>query len=142
MCIYIKQGIVFEKMFVLDHCDVDLEMIGIKIKLPFTRDMFVLNAYQVQPPSGNLDRFIKETQSTITLSRNNRVSELFIGGDINVDMLHPNSINAKKIKKFIKINQFKQLVQKVTRSESNTCLDLIFTDCDISKEHGTHIINT
>ena len=56
LCIYIKQGIIFEKMFVLDHCDVDLEMIGIKIKLPFTRDMFVLNAYR--PPSGNLDRYV------------------------------------------------------------------------------------
>ena len=56
-------------------------------------------------------------------------------------MLHPNSVNTKKIQKFIKINQVKQLIQKVTRPDSNTCLDLIFTDCDIIMEKGTYDIN-
>ena len=139
LCTYVKQGIVFDNMTITQQCDVDLEMIGIKIKLPFTRDIFVLNVYR--PPSGNLNSFIKSTQAAIIALRNNRENDIFIGGDINVDMLHSNSVNAKKIQKFIKTNQVKQLIQKITRPDSNTCLDIILTDCDFIKDCGIENIN-
>ena len=75
-----------------------------------------------------------------TLRDNNR-NELFIGGDINVDLLRPNTVNSKYFLKFIKINQLRQLINKFTRPDSNACLDLIMTDCDMMKEYGTLPIN-
>ena len=45
LCIYIKQ---------------DIEMIGIKVMSPFTRDIYVFNTYR--PPAGNVDTFIKNVQ--------------------------------------------------------------------------------
>ena len=87
--------------------------------------MYVLNVYR--PPRGNVDNFTKIQQAAIaTIRIYGNDSEVFLGGDINVDMLHPNSTNAKKIQKFMKICQVKQLIQKVTRPDSNSCLDLIF----------------
>ena len=44
---------------------------------------------------------------------------------MNVDMLRTNSLPSKKIAKFVKINQFKQLINTITRPDSNTCLDLV-----------------
>ena len=71
----------------------------------------------------------------------NRDSDIFIGGDINVDMLQSNSTNAKRIQKLIRINQLKQLIHTTTRLDSNTCLELIITDCDIVKQSGIENIN-
>ena len=56
---------------------------------------------------------------------------------MNVDMLRTNSLPSKKIAKFVKINQFKQLINTITRPDSNTCLDLVITNCDIILESGT-----
>ena len=123
----------------LQHCDVDIEMIGIKIKIPFTRDIYILNIYR--PPSGNIENFIKKNQTAIITIRSNGRNEILLGGDINVDMLRTNSINAKKIQKFTRIAQMKQLIQKITRPDSSTCLDLIFTDSDIIKEFGIQNLN-
>ena len=60
---------------------------------------------------------------------------------MNIDALRPNSIDSRKLSKFLKLNQLKQLIKTVTRPESNTCLDLIFTDSDIVKSQGTYDIN-
>ena len=100
-----KHGVIFEKFADLCQCDADIEMLVIKLELSFTRDIYVKNVNR--PPSGNVDRFVKAIQNCITLVRNNRDSDIFIGGDINVDMLHPNSTNAKRIQKLIRINQLK-----------------------------------
>ena len=60
---------------------------------------------------------------------------------MNIDQLRPNSVNTRKLQKFIEITQFKQLIHTITRPDSNTCLDLVITHCDIIKNYGTYDIN-
>ena len=139
LCTFVKQGIIFENLTDLHHCDVNIEMNIIKLKLPFTRDIFVVNTYR--PPAGDVDMFIRTLQKNIENIRDNSNIEIFIGGDMNIDLLRPNTINSRKFLKFIKINQFKQLIKTITRPDSNTCLDLMITNCDIIKEQGTCNIN-
>ena len=57
LCTYLKFAIIFEVITNLQYCDIDIEMLVIKVKLPFTRDIYVLNVYR--PPSGNLENCIK-----------------------------------------------------------------------------------
>ena len=47
----------------------------------------------------------------------------------------------KKLSKYCKINQFKQLINSITRPDSNTCIDLILTNSETVKESGTLDIN-
>ena len=41
----------------------------------------------------------------------------------------------------MKTNQLKQIVENITRPDSNTCIDLILTNYDIVKESGIVDIN-
>ena len=43
----------------------------------------------------------------------------------------------KKLTKFAKTNQLRQFIDVLTRPDSNTCIDLILSNCDIVKESGT-----
>ena len=71
----------------------------------------------------------------------NQKCDIFIGGDLNVDMKHMNSQDSKKLNNFLKLSQLKQKIDKVTRPDSNAMLDLIITNCDIVKECSTLDIN-
>ena len=139
ICTYVKQGIIFEEKDTLLNSNVNIEMSVTRIKIPFTRDIYLLNVYR--PPNGDVDIFISTLQNTILYIRRNKTNEMYIGGDMNIDMLRPNTINARKLTKFAKLNQFKQLINSITRPDSNACLDLIFTDSDIIKEQGNYSIN-
>ena len=139
ICTYVKQGIIFEEHATLSCSNTDIEVIVIKLKLPFTRDIYVINVYR--PPAGDVDVYIETLRGIIQDIRRSKNNEIFIGGDMNIDILRPNSINFRKLSKFIKLNQFKQLISTITRPDSNTCLDLILTDSDIIKSQGTYNIN-
>ena len=49
ICTYVKQGIIFEKNTVLSCSNNNIEMCVIRLKLPFTRDIYVINIYR--PPA-------------------------------------------------------------------------------------------
>ena len=114
-------------------------MYVIRLKLPFTKDIFIINVYR--PPSGDCDIFFKTLQQCITTIRNNRECDIFIGGDYNINFLKKNSLPMKKLSKFCKTNQLRQLIDIITRPDSNTCIDLILTNSMIIKECGTLDIN-
>ena len=97
ICTYIRQGIVFEEYTLLSCSNKDIEMLIIKLKLPFTRDIYMINVYT--PPNGDIDVFIQTLQNAVIDIRRNTLNEIFIGGDLNIDILRPNSINSKKLKK-------------------------------------------
>ena len=139
ICTYVKQGIIFEEYNASSCLNDNIEMSVIRLKIPFTRDIYVFNLYR--PPNGDVDEFINTLQNAILDIRRNKNNEIYFGGDMNIDMLRPNSINSRKLAKFIKLNQLKQLINTITRPDSNTCLDLILTDSDIIKEQGAYSIN-
>ena len=68
LCTYVKQGIVYESLIELHYCVLHIEMSVIKVKLPFTRDIFVVNTYQ--PPAVDVDMFMKTLQQKIEFLRN------------------------------------------------------------------------
>ena len=139
VCTYVKEGIICTTMDDLTCLNDDIEVSVIKYKLPFTRDIYVLNVYR--PPAGDVEVCIKYLQLCLSQVRNERNCDIFIGGDLNIDILKTNSPNTKRILKFIRTNQLKQLITNVTRPDSNTCIDVIMTNCDIIRDSGIFNIN-
>ena len=135
ICTYIKNGLICNNLPDFDIIDKNIELSTIKYHLPHTRDIYVLNVYR--PPNGDIDVFIECLQNCVSELRDIRSCDIFIGGDMNVDILKSNSPYSKKIAKFVKLNQFKQIINTTTRPDSNTCLDLIITNCEIVLESGT-----
>ena len=132
ICTYVKESIVFHEMNDLACFTVDIEISVIKLKLPFTRNIFIFNVYR--PPAAGIDSFL-------TKLRDNRNFDLFIGGDYNINFFKKNSLEMKKFLKFCTINQLRLLINSITRPDSNACIDLILTNCDIVKENGILNIN-
>ena len=83
----------------------DIELHLVKYNLPFTRPIFIFNAYR--PPSGDI--FISTLKQSLEVYRNLKC-DIFISGDLNVDMKHVNSCDSKKLNKFLKLNQLKQKI--------------------------------
>ena len=139
ICTFIKECLIFKDLTELSCLNDDIEISVIKFKLPFTPDIYVLNAYR--PPSGNSDIFLNTLQQCITNIRENRDCDIFIGGDYNINYIKKNSPGMKKLSKFCKTNQFKQIINTITRPDSNTCIDLILTNSETIKESGALDIN-
>ena len=138
LCTYVKNGLVCEDIRDRIISNKDIERHLMKYTLPYTRPIYVLNVYR--PPTGDIDTFINSLKQILEEYRNQRC-DIFIGGDLNIDMKHINSHDTKKLGKFLKLNQLKQKIDKVTRPDSNAILDLIITNCDIVKECNTLDIN-
>ena len=119
LCMYIKTGLICNNLPEFTIIGKNSELSVIKYKLHHTRDIYVFNVYQ--PPNEDITVFIKCLQGYVSELRDTRSLDIFIGGDMNVDMLQTNSSHSKKIAKFVKINQFKQII----------------TNCDIVLESGT-----
>ena len=130
LCTFVKIGLLCTELPEYTIADKNIELSTVKYKLPFTRDIYVLNVYR--PPNGDIDVFVDCIQQCTTELRDARNCDIFIGGDMNIDMLRPNTQSYKKISKFNKLNQLRQLIKTTTRPDSNTCLDLIITNCDIT----------
>ena len=139
ICTFIKEGLIFKDLTELSCLNDDIEISVIRFKLPFTRDIYVLNTYR--PPSGNSDIFLNTLQQCIITIRENRDCDIFIGGDYNINYIKKNSPDMNKLSKFCKTNQFKQLINTITRPDSNTCIDLILTNSETIKESGALDIN-
>ena len=59
-----------------------------KYTLPYTRPIFIFNVYR--PPSGDIDIIINSLKQNLEVYINQRC-DIFIGGDLNIDMRHINS---------------------------------------------------
>ena len=139
ICTYVKEGLVCNELIELTCIDNNIEMSIVRYKLPFTRDIYVVNVYR--PPAGDIDRFFKTLQNCVSTIRNSRNCDIFIGGDYNIDFFKKNSPHTKKLSKFTKTNQFRQIINTITRPDSNTCIDLVVTNCDIVRESGSLDVN-
>ena len=70
ICTYVKEGIIFKDLDEFACLNDNIEMSVIRFKLPFTRDIYVLNIYR--PPSGDTDIFLNALQHCVTTIRENR----------------------------------------------------------------------
>ena len=138
LCTYVKDGLVCKDMRNMIISNKDIELHLVKYALPYTRPIFIFNIYR--PLSGDFDIFINSLKQVLEVYRNLKC-DIFIGGDLNVDMKHINSQDSKKLNKFFKLSQLKQKIDKITRPDSNAIFDLILTNCHIVKECGVLDVN-
>ena len=105
LCTYVKNGLVCEDIRDRIISNKDIEMHLMKYTLPYTRPIYIFNVYR--PPTGDIDIFINSLKQILEEYRNQRC-DIFIGGDLNIDMKHINSHDTKKLSKFLKLSQLKQ----------------------------------
>ena len=106
---------------------IDIESQWITIKPPNAKTILIGNIYR--PPQGNVDRFIQVLDNyfnSIDLSK----YEMFLMGDMNIDMLDKNNEAGKKLMNSIKPFGFCQLIKEPTRYSpiKNSLLDIFITN--------------
>lgn len=116
-----------------------LETLIVKINLPQTKPIIIINTYR--PPSGKAAEAIDKLQEIIdNVPRN---SEIYILGDLNIDLLAINSPSFKKVQTFTQDNNLKQMIQSSTRitKRSASLIDHIYTNSSYIKNSGTINLN-
>ena len=139
---YIKSGVIHSttELEHLNSSTKNLEVQWILIDDPSMKDMVIANVYR--PPDGNVKDFIKDISDKIDLLGRHRHKEIFIMGDMNIDLL--TRVNDKKdLMDFAKLIGCKQYITKPTRSnkKTTTLIDLIFSNSEHITDSGVHTLN-
>ena len=108
----------------------NIEKLCIRINKPNVREKIILNVYRL--PNGNVAEGVKEMENAANLIQNHSSGELVILGDFNVNYNLRHTSPFKLIKDFERNCNLTQLIKTSTRQgkNSNTCIDLIFTNMD------------
>ncbi len=96
ICVYIKEAYKCIKFDELCFCDRDLECLGIRLELPKTRKIFILNVYR--PPAGNKALFQDKLHSLLDCTLLFPGCEVMILGDFNLDSTDRLSIDSRYLR--------------------------------------------
>lgn len=127
LCIMIKKDITID----LSHCvsisNQNIELFHVNIKKGMASRINIVGVYR--PPTGNLANTVEELDCTVKTIRENFKGEVVCLGDFNVDVLKGHK-PAQSLLSWASDAGLKQLITEYTRvtSNSETCIDLIFTD--------------
>ena len=118
----------------------DIESQWILISLPHSKPIVVGNIYR--PPQGNIDTFIQVLDNVfneIDLSN----TELYLMGDMNIDMLDKQCESHRKFSTLIKSNGLCQLIKTPTRysTTKNSLIDICATNSNFIQKSGVCDIN-
>ena len=110
----------------------EVQTLWLKVN-PYNSNRDILLGAVYRPPSSNIesDRRIEANIETAYIMN----KETHILGDFNIDFLKP-SYKKHTLSKSLKSMNFTQLIDKVTRPESATCLDHVYTT---NSEFITHV---
>ena len=120
----------------------NIEMQIIPIDQPHVTKMVLINLYS--PPQGNTTEFFDKLYHTIVSLGTilNKDFELFIFRDFNINYISPISPGYKNIKWLEQRLGLHQLIHSPTRyALGNTCIDLIFSNCNCIRESGVIDVN-
>ena len=121
--LYIRDGIAFNPR--PDLSVEGLEYVGVDLLLPKSKPLFVGCIYR--PPSDNtfLDKL------TTSLDKLDLSSEIYLLGDLNIDLKSKSGTLYGKYVQFLEHFDFKQLINEATRvgKNSSTLLDHVITNC-------------
>lgn len=95
----------------LNICNNHIELQIIKLILPQTKPILVLNTYR--PPSGKVQHALDILNDTLHALPNN--AEIYLLGDLNIDISQKSSSLSQKLKLFGKTNKLKQFIDSPTR---------------------------
>ena len=126
------------------HVDIstkDIELQCMVISLPLTRKIIVANVYR--PPQGDPKSFGKSLCDSISKIMSGDSVEVYIMGDMNIDVSKNGSAASKDLTERLKSMGIKQLIKQHTRLTDNTqtTIDLIFTNSEHIENSGVININ-
>ena len=120
----------------LNFSDENIEMLATQVILPFTRPLYILTVYR--PPVGNIELFIGRLQQICDQLPKRHLCDIVIGGDFNINFAKANKEDTKMLKKFMKKNSLRQIVEDPTRPLYNDAMiDLILTNTNKAQASGT-----
>ena len=140
VAIYIRNNLKFTNLNQWNTSNINIESQWLTIDLPNCKPLLVGNIYR--PPKGNIDTFIQvldNTLSEIDLSK----FEIYLMGNMNIDMADKQSDVYRKIVNFIKPLGLCQIIKQPTRfaSTKNSILDICITNSDFIKQYGVCDVN-
>ena len=97
-----------------------------------------------RPPEGHIKNFCDKLEDQLICLKNKYdiEPEIFIMGDCNIDYLKPGDPSTKLLKWIEHSTGLRQLMKQPTRySTTNSCIDLIFTNCNKVKCSNIHDYN-
>ena len=136
--IYIKNGLdyndsIFNKNNISSS---DIEMQWVELKIKNMKRIILINVYR--PPSGIYKQFCSKISETITNSAIKDNTDIFIMGDMNINMLDMNSPLRKELDNTMRRIGLININKSFTRysKNKNSCIDLIFSNSDCIDSHG------
>ena len=114
----------------------DIELTTLCINRPHTRRLYLLSVYR--PPTGNVKNCITALENNIKFLPGIDRSDLFVGGDFNINYHKHRQDHTKKLKHFATQHQLTQHIKESTRPLYNEAIiDLIFSNCSHIQYAGT-----
>ena len=137
VAIYIKNTLNFSQgnFSHLNESNKDIESQWISIRQPNSKMVLIGNIYW--PPQGNVENFTQVLEQILDDLDLTKI-ELYIIGDINIDMLDKKNSYTKRVIELMKPFGLRQLVKTPTRfsNDKNSLLDVIFTNSDFICNSG------
>ena len=121
--IYVKKGLDFK---IRTDLALDIESISIQLEIKYVKPIILSTLYR--PPDSLVELFKPIKSLLMSIDQENK--ECIIVGDFNCDLLKPDKNNQKHIRRIYRSYGFKQLINKPTRttSDSKTLIDHISTN--------------
>ena len=121
--IYLKNTLLYDLVpgDIFNVSSTDIELCTICIRRPHTRRLYLCSVYR--PPTGNVQTCVDTLENCVQLLPHIEKSDLFVGGDFNIDYHKPRQDNTKKLKSFATHQQLTQLINDPTRPLSGEAVN-------------------
>ena len=138
VCLFISNNLncMVHHLAELDKSTADIESQWVELSFANQKNVIVCNLYR--PPQGDTNQYLKYIESCLECFDYVR-KDLFIMGDANIDVLDKTSPKAKELKEFLLQCGLTNHIKEVSRyaNEKNSCLDHIYSNCNIVNDCGT-----
>lgn len=138
-----SEGTIFDadKYPHLNVSDKDAEIQILSLKIGLAKKMIIVNCYR--PPSGKIDLFLDNLQSSLDQIPHLAEFEVYVCGDLNIPYNLTTSPGFKKLHSFENKYNLTQVINCPTRCTASTesILDLIFTNSSCIASSGSIEIN-
>ena len=120
----------------------DIELFWISLAIPNCKKIIIGNVYR--PPQGNVKLFCDTLDDKLLALKNRQRQnfETFILRDFYINYNLTNNPDTKQLKWFEQKSSLKQIITTITGfSDTNSCIDLIYTDSPSVFDYGTLDVN-
>ena len=109
--------------YIHDHIEVQTMLIC----RPMRRRKLILNVYR--PPGVHRQSFIDKIETILDKFDVDNI-DVYIGGDFNIDFGKPDDDKFSEMETFLNSNNYKPLIDTITRPESSTIIDNILSNVE------------